>query len=378
MKICECEVLTVDIPMRVSVEHALAARNVARNVIVAVRDKNGAAGWGESCPRPYVTGETVESVKQTLAEVILPQVAGRTFDGMDQVTVELTAVLDTLARDQQAAFCACELAVLDLAGQTFGASAGSVIGPVVAEQMRYSGVIASNDLEGVKKYAAFMKQFGFADVKVKVGASLESNLAFLKTSRAILGDDVTLRIDANSAWSGEEAVQQLEAMAEFELTGVEQPVPADDLDGMKTVTAAGLVPVVADESLCSLTDAETLIAQKACDIFNVRISKCGGLINAGRIHRRAVEAGLKCQLGAQVGETGLLSAAGRHFASRCEDVVWCEGSYGTFLLEKDITDPDVTIGPGGAAPAIDTPGLGVKPIAETLQGYTVDSWTQEV
>ena len=146
-------------------------------------------------------------------------------------------------------------------------------------------------------------------------------------------------------------------------------MPGEDIEGMQAVTAAKLVPVVADESLCSLQDARTLIREQACDIFNVRISKCGGLINAGRIDQLARAAGLDCQLGAQVGEAGILSAAGRHYATRSQGVRWCEGSYGQLLLEEDITEPDITLGPGGMAPALEAHGLGVTPAPERLQRY---------
>jgi muconate cycloisomerase len=375
MKIIRFDILTVDIPMRQAVRHALAERSVARNILIAAHSDSGTVGWGECCPRPYVTGETIDSVKQDLSTAILPPLIGQSFDSFDQVSSTLEPLLDAMARNQQAAFCAAELAVLDLAGKHFGISAGAVLGPIRSPQTRYSGVIATDELESVKQNAAFMAKFGVGDVKVKVGASLESNLEILKTARAVLGGEVTLRIDANCAWSADEAVRQLGAMQEFALTGVEQPVPGDDLDGMQAITAAKLVPVVADESLCSLQDAETLIRRRACDIFNVRISKCGGLINAGRIDRLARDAGLACQLGAQVGETGILSAAGRHYATRRQDIRWCEGSYGQLLLEEDITEPDVTVGPGGVAPALDTPGIGVTPVDDRLQRYEHERFT---
>lgn len=369
MKITRFDIVTVDIPMRQSVRHALAERSVARNILVAAYDADGNVGWGECCPRPYVTGETIDSVRQDLGSIILPQLLGHELGAFEQVRSLIEPVLDTMARNQQAAFCAAELAVLDLAGRHFGVSAGMVLGPVQAQQVRYSGVIATDDIESVKQNAAFMAKFGVNDVKVKVGASLESNLEILTTARAILGEGVTLRIDANCAWNSKETLRQLEAMQAFSLTGVEQPVPGEDIAGMREVTAAGLVPVVADESLCSLEDARTLIREQACDVFNVRISKCGGLVNAGRIDRLAREAGLACQLGAQVGEAGILSAAGRHYATRSTGVRWCEGSYGKLLLEEDITEPDVTVGPGGVAPAIEAAGIGVTPEAERLQRY---------
>ena len=369
MKITRFEVITVDIPMRQAVRHALAERSVARNILVAAQDDAGNTGWGECCPRPYVTGETIDSVKQDLGRIILPQLLDRELESFEQTRTLLGPLLDSMARNQQAAFCAAELAVLDLAGRHFGSSAGMVLGPVRAPRVRYSGVIATDNIEAVKQNAAFMAKFGVGDVKVKVGASLESNLEILATARAALGDQVTLRIDANCAWSAQESLRQLEAMQAFSLTGVEQPVPGEDITGMQAVTAAKLVPVVADESLCSLEDARTLIREQACDIFNVRISKCGGLINAGRIDRMAREAGLACQLGAQVGEAGILSAAGRHYATRSQGVRWCEGSYGQLLLEEDITEPDITVGPGGVAVALEAAGIGVSPVPERLQRY---------
>jgi L-alanine-DL-glutamate epimerase-like enolase superfamily enzyme len=369
MKITRFDIVTVDIPMRQSVRHALAERSVARNILVAAHDADGNVGWGECCPRPYVTGETIDSVKQDLGSIILPQLLGHELGSFEQVRSLIEPLLDTMARNQQAAFCAAELATLDLAGRCFGVSAGMVLGPVQAPQVRYSGVIATDDIESVKQNAAFMAKFGVNDVKVKVGASLESNLEILTTARAILGAEVTLRIDANCAWSTQETLRQLEAMQAFSLTGVEQPVPGEDIAGMREVTAAGLVPVVADESLCSLEDARTLIRERACDVFNVRISKCGGLVNAGRIDRLAREAGLACQLGAQVGEAGILSAAGRHYATRSAGVRWCEGSYGKLLLEEDITEPDITVGPGGVAPALEGAGIGVTPGAALLRRH---------
>ena len=128
------------------------------------------------------------------------------------------------------------------------------------------------------------------------------------------------------------------------------------------------------DQVCSVEDARELIKRKGCDIFNLRVSKCGGLINTGRLFQMAHDAGLICQLGAQVGETGILSAAGRHIATRLGELVWHEGSYGKILLEADITEPDVTVGPGGRAPALDTPGLGVVPTEEAIVQHKTDSF----
>jgi muconate cycloisomerase len=218
-----------------------------------------------------------------------------------------------------------------------------------------------------------MRLYGFKQVKVKVGKSLQENLQLLQIARTVLGDSVSLRIDANCAWSADETIEQLKAMHDFKLASVEQPTAADDYDGMSKVTAAKLLPVVADESLCSQDDAKRLIEQRGCDIFNIRISKCGGLINSLDLYRKALDAGLTCQLGAQVGETAILSAAGRHIATRCESLKWLEGSYGTLLLKHDIAKPGMTIGFGGWARSLERPGLGVEPIQKRIREHTIDS-----
>ncbi len=369
MKVERIDIMIVEIPMRFAVQHALAERRRAKSVLVGVTDAEGRRGWGESCPRPYVTGETTGSVKETISKRLAPALIGESFDAFSEVVAGLEELLQKRPRNELAAFCALELALLDLAGKRFGVSAGEVLGPVRRDKVRYSGVIAANDPGQVAALAARMKKYALSEVKIKLGKDLEHNIALLLAARRELGEKISLRADANAAWTGEEALRQLEALSPFKLEGIEQPVAADDLAGLQYVAAAGLMPVVADESLCSLEDALRLIESNACHIFNIRISKCGGLINARRIYQAAVDAGFRCQLGAQVGEAGFLSAAGRHFATRCEELVWLEGSYGRFLLEDDIAQPDVAIEPGGIGHAIEGAGLGVDPIPAKIEKY---------
>jgi muconate cycloisomerase len=119
----------------------------------------------------------------------------------------------------------------------------------------------------------------------------------------------------------------------------------------------------------SAEDARRLADAGACHLFNVRVSKCGGLINSARVREIGLRAGIGCMLGAQVGETALLSAAGRHFGTRCEDVRFFEGSYGKLLLEEDIGVQDLTVGREGAGAALDGPGIGVDVDEEKLARF---------
>jgi muconate cycloisomerase len=364
------EILVVEIPLRAPVALAGSEPRVARNVMVAAHDSEGRTGWGESCPRRHLTGETVEGAIAGLRTHILPPLLGRTCEDFDAVTQLSARTLDRLGRGQQTAFCAAELALLDLAGQAFGVSAGEAVGPVRCERAEYSGVIAARDPEDVAAHAAVVGGSGGRQVKVMVGPELEQNLRILEQVRDALGDEAELRIDVQGAWDVGEAVRQLEAMTPFRLAGVEQPLPASDLAGLAELTAADIVPVIADESLVTLDDARRLVDRRACHIFNVRVSKVGGLVNAARIHRCARAAGLECQLGAQAGETGLLTAAGRHYATRADPVRWCEVAGQGLIPSVRITAPDLTIDDSGAGAALDRPGLGVSPVADRLDAFT--------
>ena len=101
MKIAGFEILIIEIPLKVSVEHALARRAVARNVLVAAHDTEGRTGWGEACPRSYVTGETVDGARDTLRKLILPDLVGHECDDPDAVAKLALRVLDSLERDQK-------------------------------------------------------------------------------------------------------------------------------------------------------------------------------------------------------------------------------------------------------------------------------------
>jgi muconate cycloisomerase len=128
-----------------------------------------------------------------------------------------------------------------------------------------------------------------------------------------------------------------------------------------------------DESLCGRHDAERAAADGTCDLFNLRLSKCGGFIPSLRLAQFARSCGLGYQLGCQVGETVLLSAAGRHFASSVADIRYVEGSYDRHLVRESLGTQDITFRWGGWAPALPGPGLGVELDPKALARVTVRS-----
>lgn len=371
MKITALTFRIIEIPMNVAVKHALAERSVAKNVVLTLTDEHGNAGWGECCPRDYVTGETLESVQTTLLDKLGPEILEQSFDDVVHVQRWIKHRLETVEKDQLAAFCALELALIDLSCRHFNTGLDSFIGSETNHDVRYSGVIATDEPEAVAKMATMMKQSGLTHVKVKLVEELARNRAILEVARQVLGSNVELRGDANAAWTPEQAIEQLNQLSEFGLKGIEQPVSATPPDGMSMVTQHQDVPVVADESLCSFDDAKWLADKQGCDIYNIRVSKCGGLMRSQQLIEFARSRGLRCQLGAQVGETVILSAAGQQLAKRNNDLVWHEGCYGKFLLAQDIGTPDLTIGSQGRTATLFESGLGFEIDMALLDNATI-------
>jgi muconate cycloisomerase len=265
-----------------------------------------------------------------------------------------------------AAFCAVELALLDWSLRADASSLADFLPPVRYEVV-YSGVISAHAPADAAALAKRMARLGIRQIKVKVGT--DDDVARLEAVRKAGGDKVELRADANGAWSANDALEQLGRFAPFNLQAIEQPVRADDLVGLKRVYDESGIPVVADESLLSAEQARRLIELGACDLFNIRVSKCGGITGSLAIAKLAQDAGIKVQVGAQVGETGILSAAGRTFAAHLPELAFAEGSFGTWLLAEDVTFENVAFGYGGRASLLKTRGLSVTVKEEALERF---------
>jgi muconate cycloisomerase len=181
-----------------------------------------------------------------------------------------------------------------------------------------------------------------------------------------MGRAMDLRVDANEAWSPDEAVTRIEELLPAGITSVEQPLAHGHAGHLAELRMRVKVPIMLDESLCGKIDADRAVAEELCDLFNVRLSKCGGFIPSLRLVQLARRHGLGCQLGCQVGETAILSAAGRHFAASVAGLRYVEGSYDRYLVKEALGTVDVTFGRGGWAPALPGPGLGVEVDPERL------------
>lgn len=373
MKITEATLFALKIPFTESFSHSLKSRTYSDSIVVRLKAADGTIGYGESVARPYVTGETVESCLEFMADEIWHKIAQVDYPEPEKTIswlCEVSATIPVGKSEEVIAYNAArtgfELALLDCLLKSRKLSLADVI-PPKRNSVIYSGVISASSVEKAAKHARSFKLFGLKYIKVKVTGK-EDHLR-LQAIRQAVGPEISLRIDGNGIYNTDSAVFVCHELAEFQIDSAEQLLPRSHPEILAQLKAKVPIPQMVDESLVTLEDAQALIAANACDFFNLRISKCGGIAQTIMLAQLAQAAGIKIQLGCQVGETAILSAAGRHLAAWLENVTFVEGSYGTLLLSEDLSKESIHFGNGGRAGLLRQPGLGVEIQEKVLSKY---------
>jgi L-alanine-DL-glutamate epimerase-like enolase superfamily enzyme len=366
-------IFPLSIPLRGAVSHATARRIVADPVVVAIELANGIVGYGETVPRPYVTNETVESVCEAVRAVYVPAL----LDFHPRSFPEALEAIEGLpwhgasAELHPAARAGVELALLDAALRFYRRTLDDVVRwmgipgfglPGCIARIRFSGVLAAGHPDQTLRQLRKMYWGGLRHFKLKVGVPDDRALLTRVATylhRPIQKGRATLRLDANGAWSKDEAIEWLSDAGDMPFSALEQPLPRGKEAELQILRDLFEKPIVHDESLITVDDARRLIELGVADVFNIRISKCGGMLPALRLAALARRSNVRIQLGCMVGETSILAAAGIRFLQVCPGVEWAEGCFGSFLLRSDVVRKGLRFSYGGRPPSVSKDGPGV-------------------
>ncbi|WP_340098034.1 dipeptide epimerase [Salinibaculum salinum] len=313
----------LSLPLRDDFGTAYGTRETAENVLVRIADESGAVGVGAASPAAYYD-ESVESALAVLPELLV--VVEDVGDPHAQQRIERR--LREHAPDQAAARAAVSIAVHDLAAsqQSEPLYRRWGLDPDVVPTSSYTVGIDTPERMGEK--AARAVDEGYSVLKVKVGTdSAERRSANSRAAEprdddrarvAAVRDaapDAQLRVDANGAWGPADAIAATRWLAEQSVEFVEQPVPADDIDGLRAVSENGALPVAADESCLTASDVPRVA--DAADIVVVKVSKCGGLRGAVQQIATASAHGLETMVGCMVTSDAAIAGA-CHLAPLCD------------------------------------------------------------
>lgn len=373
MKLESIETQALEIPFRFAFEHASFTRRTTETLWVTARTTRGVLGRGESCPRTYVTGESVVCATE-FVEAHRPEL------------VDVVHSLSDLAHwkdehresiDQRpAAWCAVELALLDALGRAQGRSVESLLGlSELAGRFRYSAVVGNVPLSRFQEIAGIYREMEMADFKLKLSGRLDDDAAKLAWLEASAPRAERVRVDANNLWNDlDEASTYLDALPRI-FYAVEEPLEPNRYGELSELARRLELRIVLDESFLRIEQLDALDEARNRFILNVRVSKMGGLLRSLEVARAARERGIPMVVGAQVGETSLLARAALPVARAAGDLLLAhEGAFGARLLVQEPCEPSLVFGRGGLLPAPrPAAGLGVSLRLRTDDG---NSWSE--
>ena len=139
---------------------------------------------------------------------------------------------------------------------------------------------------------------------------------------------------------------------------------------MKEVSRNSDIPIIADESMYTSEGPFYLIDNDICHGLNIRLSSCGGFCKAFEIYQRAYSKNMTVVIGAHVGETAILSFAGRNFAVICPESRYLEGSFSRYVLKEDLVPENIAFGLEGYAPIPIRSGLGIEIDEASISGWS--------
>ncbi len=350
MKINRIEAWPVE--MRLAEPYTIAYETIesTTNVFLRVETNRGLIGYGCAAPDLQITGETPQSVLETIENIVRPALTN--FDPLRPIM--LMERLKQAVKSQPSALAAVDMALYDLLGKAAGLPLWKILGGF-RNRIKTSITIGILPVDETLHRAQEWVTKGFKCLKIKGGSDVEGDIERVMKVREAVGESVELRFDANQGYTVEQSLRFVESVRKAKLELIEQPTPKGQPDLLAGVTSKVPIPVMADESLMNLRDAFRLARHDLVDMVNVKLMKVGGISEALQINAVSRAAGLEVMVGC-MDEAALSIAAGLHFALARPNVVYADLD-GHFHLLNDPSDGAVILREGVLYPT-NEPGLG--------------------
>lgn len=368
MRITKIDAIPVRVPLKAGMTTRTAHGDHVTSdyVIVQVHTDDGLIGLGEATVAARWSGETSASCVAAIRDLLAPALVGS-----DPTRVgHLRAVMDRELKLNPFTKAALEMAFWDLAGKAAGVPVYKLLGGKLHDAIPIKMMIGAFDIDRALGLAKRYLDWGVTVLKVKTGLDPEGDIARVKAVRDFAGPDVPITIDSNCGWSESTARQALEKLRGFNLLVAEQPIPPGDEAALAGLRATCGIPIMADESVFTLTDAWRVTAARAADVISVYPGKNGGIAASIEIAHVAKAAGLSCHIGSNL-ELGIGSAAMLHLAAATDAIHsdrYPADIIGPNYHESCLLREPLTLGPAVAL-VPDGPGLGVELDDDQLARY---------
>lgn len=334
MKIQSIETFYVAVPLTKPFKTALRTVTTAYSIVVKITTDEGKVGYGEAPPTHVITGDSLESIRYAINEVISPQLVGLSLLEKELIFQRLQKAL---VRNTSAK-AAVDMAIFDLLGQYAKLPLYQYLGGY-RHTLTTDFTVSVNEPKEMAEDAERYVAGGFQTLKVKVGIGvIQEDIKRIEAIRQRVGKNIKIRLDANQGWNAKEAVYAIRSMEEagLNIEFVEQPVPADDIEGLKYVTDRTSIPIMADESVFSIQDAKRVLEMRAADLINIKLMKSGGIYQALKINTLAESCGIACMVGSMI-ETKIGITAAAHLAASQPNIQFYDFDAPLMLAEDIVT-----------------------------------------
>jgi o-succinylbenzoate synthase len=277
MKIAAARFSAFTLPMRRALSAPNGKLTERAGFILTLVSDGGLTGRGEASAAYWLGAERLDAVRTGLEWIVKCAVDQPDADDLRRFIFGQKA--DCTHPLSPAAACALDGALLDLAAKTLGVAAASILGAGSLEPMAVSALLIGTAPDDLAEEAESAVAAGHRTLKVKVGTgSVDEDLRRLRAVHAaVKGGQVALRIDANRAWSGEDATRALRALAPLGIDFVEEPLASPTPASMAALRkAAAGVALALDESVSCAAELERYVKKEAADIVVLKAARLGG------------------------------------------------------------------------------------------------------
>jgi muconate cycloisomerase len=345
-------------------------------VVLRMMTDDGHCGIGESDPFLTFTYESPEAVMEVIRHSLGPAVLGMDPGNI----VALHVKMDSIVPGWPFAKAPIDVAAYDLLGQALSVPVCQLLGGHVRDRVPMIWPIGGDTPERNAQEVMEKLEEGYRSFHIKLGAlTPDEDVARVKSIREVVGPDIPLMVDVNQGWDRSTALRTTRRLERFNLSIIEQPAPAWDLDGLVKIQAATHTPISADESLHSAQEAMKLLQRDAARVFSLKTGKCGGLFRTRQIAAMAEAAGVPCFVNSMI-EMGISVAASLHLAASVPNLV----NHGHALMSNLRIKEDILVadsfqydGKDILVPK-DCRGLGVRIDEEKLERRTLDRFVFEL
>lgn len=315
MKITSVEIIKLNIPYKEPFVISLGVIESATNIVIRLKTDEAITGTGECAPFVFIVGETQETIFELSKQV------GKMLIGKNPLEIEdRMKEIDRAVKGNYTMKSAFDMAFYDIASQKANLPLYRFLGGSNSREIYTDMTISIGPPEKMAKDAKGFKEAGFPAIKIKLGTTTEKDVERIKAVREAVGNNYPIRIDANQGWDTVTAIKTLQQLAKYNIEHCEEPIPHWNNRELVKVRENSPISIMADESVFDHHDAFRLASMGACDYFNIKFSKSGGINNALKIVAIAEASGIKCQVGC-MSESRFALTALTHLVAARETIV---------------------------------------------------------